>query len=93
MSKAELIRRVAEANPELANVTCKAIVDVFFDTMSEHLSHSGRIELRGFATFFVAAPIGGRKHNPRTGEPVGEASQPRVRFRPTSKLAEAIASS
>jgi integration host factor subunit beta len=92
MVRAELIRRIAGANPQLPLATCKAIADTFFDTMSDHLARHGRIELRGFASFSVMPPSGGHKHNPRTGEPVDEATLARIRFRPSSVLAQAIAS-
>jgi len=91
MVKAELIKRIADLNPDLAGATCQAVVAAFFDTMSDHLVHHGRIELRGFAAFFVAPPPEGRKHNPRNREPVDASTQPRVRFRPSSVLVEAIA--
>jgi integration host factor subunit beta len=91
MVKTELIKRIADLNPDLPLATCQGLVEAFFDAMSDHLVLHGRIELRGFAAFFVAPPTQGSKRNPRNGEPVDGETQPRVRFRPSSVLIEAIA--
>jgi integration host factor subunit beta len=91
MVKAELIERIAASNPDLSGAKCQALVNAFFEAMSDHLVQHGRIELRGFAAFSVAPPSQGRKHNPRNREPVDASTRPRIKFRPSSVLVEAIA--
>jgi integration host factor subunit beta len=90
MVKSELIQRIVELHPDLPGETCGVLVDAFFDAMADQLTRHGRIELRGFAAFSVAPPSVGTKQNPRTGEKVGAATLPRIRFRPSSVLATAI---
>jgi integration host factor subunit beta len=69
MNKADLmesLRRETGINKEKA----EQIVDLFFQEMSDALSNGGRVEIRGFCSFFVKdyKPYTGR--NPKTGERV-----------------------
>jgi integration host factor subunit beta len=69
MNKADLmenLRRETGLNKDKA----EQIVDIFFQEMSDALSNGGRVEIRGFCSFYVKdyKPYIGR--NPKTGERV-----------------------
>jgi integration host factor subunit beta len=78
MTKAELVRRLAEINPHLYQRDVEVIVTAIFDEIAAALSRGERVELRGFGAFSVkrrGARIG---RNPRTGDSVqvGEKHMP-----------------
>lgn len=70
MTKSELIRRIAAANPHLYQQDVERIVATIFNEIADALQEGKRVELRGFGAFSVKdrPPRTGR--NPRTGEPV-----------------------
>jgi integration host factor subunit beta len=62
------------------------IVDTIINHMTEVLQSGGRIEIRGFGSFFTKGykPYSGR--NPRTGETVQVMSKRLSHFRPSKEL-------
>ena len=70
MTKSELVRKLAEANPGLQRQDVEGIVSVFFEQIAAALSRGDRVELRGFGSFGVKhrGPRAGR--NPRDGTSV-----------------------
>ena len=46
----------------------EAVVNIFFDEMTEALAKSGRIEIRGLFSFYVKKYKGYTGRNPKTGE-------------------------
>lgn len=92
MVKTELIQRIADLHPDLPAATAHALVDTFFEVMSDQMIKRGRIEIRGFGAFFVQPPREGPKRDPRNGEPLSPSTMPRIRFRASSALVKAIAS-
>ncbi|HRY27020.1 MAG: integration host factor subunit beta [Geminicoccaceae bacterium] len=70
MTKSDLIKRLAEANPHLFLRDIERIVSTVFDGIGEALAEGDRVELRGFGAFSVR-PRGERTgRNPRTGDEV-----------------------
>ena len=70
MTKSELVRKLAEANPRLRHHDVEMIVTLFFERIAAALAQGDRVELRGFGAFAVkrrGARIG---RNPRTGASV-----------------------
>ena len=70
MTKSDLIKRLAEANPHLYLRDIERIVATVVEEITSALSRGDRVELRGFGAFSVrdrAARVG---RNPRTGEEV-----------------------
>ena len=56
---------------EYTDITYKKseeIVNIIFDSMSETLTHGGRIEIRGFGSFIVKDYKAYMGRNPKTGE-------------------------
>ena len=70
MTKSELVRKLAEANPQLYHHDVEVTVTLIFEQIAAALARGDRIELRGFGAFSVkhrGARIG---RNPRTGASV-----------------------
>ncbi len=63
-----------------------AIVDLFFESMSEALAKGDRVEIRGLCSFFVKEydPYNGR--NPKTGETVTVAPKKLPFFKCSQEL-------
>ncbi len=85
MTKSELIRRLADANPNLYLSDIERIVDAIFDEITDALVRGDRVELRGFGAFSVKERDGRLGRNPRTGEAVDVPSK-RMPFFKTGKL-------
>jgi integration host factor subunit beta len=70
MTKSDLIKRLADANPHLYLRDIERIVSTVFEEISAALARGDRVELRGFGAFSVR-PRGERTgRNPRTGDEV-----------------------
>jgi integration host factor subunit beta len=86
MTKSELVRKLAEANPQLHHHDVEVIVTLIFDQIAAALARGDRIELRGFGAFSVkhrGARIG---RNPRTGASVQVAEKHTPFFRAGKQL-------
>lgn len=68
--KSELVAVIAERNPHLYQRHVEMIVNAIFDEITEALSQSNRVELRGFGAFSVKHRPSRSGRNPRTGEAV-----------------------
>ena len=69
MNKLDLIQAVKNAKG-LTQTEAKAVVDLFFDKMSESLANGDRVEVRGLCTLYVKEYKGYTGRNPKTGEKV-----------------------
>ena len=68
MNKADLIEALQIRN-DLSKLEATAVVNIFFNEMSEALAKGDRVEIRGLCSFYVkkyGAYIG---RNPKTGVP------------------------
>ncbi len=70
MTKSELIRRLAERNPNLFLSDLEKVVDTIFEEMTDALVRGDRVELRGFGAFSVKSREARTGRNPRTGQSV-----------------------
>ena len=70
MTKSDLIKRLAEANPHLYLRDIERIVATVFEEMTTALERGDRVELRGFGAFSVRARAARTGRNPRTGSEV-----------------------
>jgi integration host factor subunit beta len=70
MTKSDLIRQLAEANPHLYQRDIERIVSTVFEEVTEALVRGDRVELRGFGAFSVRYRTSRVGRNPRTGEEV-----------------------
>ena len=81
MTKSELIRNLAEANPRLQHREVEAIVALIFERIAAALAHGDRVELRGFGTFSVRHRDARFGRNPRNGVSVLVPDKHVPRFR------------
>jgi integration host factor subunit beta len=70
MTKSDLIKRLADANPHLYTRDVERIVATVFNQIAAALARGDRVELRGFGAFSIRARSGRPARNPRTGEKV-----------------------
>ena len=70
MTKSDLIKRLADANPHLTQRDIEKIVSTVFDEVTEALARRDRVELRGFGAFSVRERDARTGRNPRTGAEV-----------------------
>ncbi len=70
MTKSDLIKRLAEANPHLYQRDIERIVATVFEEITEALARGDRVELRGFGAFSVRQRGARVGRNPRTGDEV-----------------------
>ncbi len=70
VTKSDLIKRLAQANPHLMQRDVERIVATVFDEIAEALARGDRVELRGFGAFSVRHRSARTGRNPRTGEEV-----------------------
>jgi integration host factor subunit beta len=70
MTKSDLIKRLADANPHLYMRDIERIVGTVFEEISAALGRGDRVELRGFGAFSVRSRGARIGRNPRTGDEV-----------------------
>ena len=70
VTKSDLIKRLADANPHLYLRDIERIVSTVFDEVAEALVRGDRVELRGFGAFSVRQRTSRVGRNPRTGDEV-----------------------
>ena len=68
MNKAELIEALQIQN-DLSQRESKAVVNIFFNEMSNALAEGDRVEIRGLCSFYVKKYEAYIGRNPKTGEP------------------------
>ena len=69
MNKLDLIQAMRDAT-DLTKQEAEKAVTVFFNDMAEELTKGGRVEIRGFCSFFVKDYGSYIGRNPKTGQRV-----------------------
>ena len=90
MTKSDLIRRLADANPHLTMRDVERIVATVFNQIGAALARGDRVELRGFGAFSTRTRGGRGACNPRTGEPVSVPDKAALRFRAGKRLRDRL---
>jgi integration host factor subunit beta len=90
MTRSELIKKLAEQNPQLYLRDIEALVDTVFESITEALNAGNRVELRGFGTFSVKSREARIGRNPRTGETVQVAAKTLPFFKPGKGLRDRL---
>ena len=89
MNKLKLVAMLkSECN--LSKQEAAAVIELFFDSMSEALAKGDRVEIRGLCSFYVKEykPYQGR--NPKTGESVEVAPKKLPFFKCGNELKERV---
>ena len=69
MNKLELIA-ILKNECRLSKKEAAAVIDLFFESMSEALTRGNRVEIRGLCSFYVKEYRSYKGRNPKTGESV-----------------------
>jgi integration host factor subunit beta len=70
MTRSELIEKLAEKFPHKSLHEIEAMVGTIFAEISKTLQKGGRVELRGFGSFFVRKREGRTGCDPRSGRAI-----------------------
>jgi integration host factor subunit beta len=89
MNKLELIDMLKN-ECRLSKKEAAAIVDLFFDRMTEALAKGDRVEIRGLCSFFVKEYRSYQGRNPKTGESVQVAPKKLPFFKSGKELKERV---
>ncbi len=76
--------------PRLSKKEAAAIVDLFFESMSEALARGDRVEIRGLCSFYVKEYKSYKGRNPTTGESVQIAPKKLPFFKCGKELKERV---
>ena len=89
MNKKELVDSIAEA-ADISRAAAEKALNSVLMSITETLSEGKKVTLVGFGTFSTAERSARQAKNPRTGEPIDIAAKTVAKFKPGSKLAEAV---
>ncbi len=89
MNKLELIAMLKK-ECRISRRKAVAIVDLFFESMSEALARGDRVEIRGLCSFYVKEHKSYKGRNPKTGESVQVAPKKLPFFKCGKKLKERV---
>ena len=89
MNKLELIQVLKDAT-NLSKSQSAAVVDIFFNGMTDALAKGDRVEIRGLCSFFVKEYDGYTGRNPKTGEKVKIKPKKLPFFKPGKELKERV---
>jgi integration host factor subunit beta len=90
MTKSDLIKRLADANPHLTQRDIEKIVSTVFDEVTDALARRDRVELRGFGAFSVREREARIGRNPRTGAEVSVPDKVVPYFKTGKELRERL---
>ncbi len=86
MLKRDLIKEVARRHPYLSPRDTEAIVNRFFENLTETLARGEGIEIRGFGSFGVKHRPARERRNPKTGAMVSLAASKAPFFKVAKEL-------
>jgi len=89
MNKQDLIV-VLKDETGLTKSEAKAVVNLFFDEMSNALTNGDRVEIRGLCSFYVKNYKAYSGRNPKTGEPTQVKSKKLPFFKCGKELKERV---
>ncbi len=90
MTRSELIKRIAERNPELEFKDAVKLVVTFFNEISEAMARGDRVELRGFGAFWAKERQARTGRNPATGASVPVEAKFLPAFKAGKRLRERL---
>ncbi len=89
MTKADIVERIS-ATTGLTKKDTAMVINRFFEVVTEALSQSNNIEIRGFGSFKVKTRRARKARNPRTGETVDVPERQVPTFKPSKELKDII---
>jgi integration host factor subunit beta len=89
LTKADLVERVIQVT-ELPRKDSEAAVEIVFESITQALQKSEKIEIRGFGSFRTRDRRGRIGRNPKTGERVEVPPKKIPHFKPSKELKDFI---
>ena len=89
MNKRELVEAMAEA-ADISRAAAEKALNGMLMGITESLAKGDKVTLVGFGTFSTVKRAARQAKNPQTGEPMEIAAKTVAKFKPGSKLAEAV---
>jgi integration host factor subunit beta len=89
MNKLELITMLKNEH-RLSRKDASAVVELFFESMSEALAKGDRVEIRGLCSFYIKEYKSYQGRNPKTGESVYVAPKKLPFFKCGKELKERV---
>ncbi len=89
MNKAELVDRMASA-ANISKAAAEKSLTGMQEAITDALSSGDKVTLVGFGTFSISERAARQGRNPQTGEKIQIAARKVARFKPGSKLVEAV---
>ncbi len=89
MNKSELVESMAKASG-MSKAAAEKALNGMLDSISGALKQGDKVTLVGFGTFSVSKRAARQGRNPQTGNPITIKARKVARFKPGSKLADAV---
>jgi DNA-binding protein HU-beta len=89
MNKSELVDNMANA-AGISKAAAEKALNGMLDGIAEALSKGDKVTLVGFGTFSVAERAARQGRNPQTGKTIKIEARKVARFKPGSKLTDAV---
>ncbi|MDX9834177.1 MAG: HU family DNA-binding protein [Desulfobulbus sp.] len=89
MNKKELVESMAEA-ADISKAAAEKALNGMLMTISEALSKGDKVTLVGFGTFSTVKRAERKAKNPRTGDMIDIPAKTVAKFKPGSKLTDAV---
>ena len=89
MNKKELVESMAGA-ADVSKATAEKALNGMLMAVTEALANGDKVTLVGFGTFSTTKRAARKAKNPRTGEMIKIPAKTVAKFKPGSKLAEAV---
>ena len=89
MNKGELVENMADA-AGISKAAAERSLTGLLDSITSALSKGDKVTLVGFGTFSVSHRSARQGRNPQTGATIEIAARTVARFKPGSKLADAV---
>ncbi|MDF1578030.1 MAG: HU family DNA-binding protein [Desulfurivibrionaceae bacterium] len=89
MNKGELVENMADA-AGISKAAAERALTGLLDSISGALSKGDKVTLVGFGTFSISKRSARQGRNPQTGAAIKIPARKVARFKPGSKLAEAV---
>ena len=89
MNKKELVESMAEA-ADISKAAAEKALNGMLMTISEALSNGDKVTLVGFGTFSTVKRTERKAKNPRTGAMIKIPAKTVAKFKPGSKLTDAV---
>ena len=89
MNKLTLIETLKKETG-ITKIEAAAVVNLFFDEMTEALANNDKVEIRGLCSFYVKKYKGYTGRNPKTGNPTNVKPKKLPFFKCGKKLKERV---